>query len=78
MGRGMIKSILLAALALGLVASPAAAQRSNTLVPYLYCPADSPRYGYVAHRNIKWCYAGPRGSLWGKHPGYPKQMPRKK
>jgi hypothetical protein len=43
--------------------SPALAQRGYSMVPRLYCPADSPRYGYVAFRNIKWCYAGPRGTL---------------
>jgi hypothetical protein len=60
-----MKRLLVTSLAVSVVlgASSAWAQRGNSLVPYMYCPADSPRYGYVAHSNIKWCYAGPYGSL---------------
>jgi hypothetical protein len=56
--------------------SSALAQRGYSMVPYLYCPSDSPRYGYVAYRNIRWCYAGPRGTLLNPRGFYAANKPK--
>ena len=61
-----MKFIIAAAVVIAF-ASPASAQSGYHHVQALHCPSDSPRYGWRAHRDIRWCYAGPRGTygwLW--------------
>jgi hypothetical protein len=78
MKRLLVTSLLVSAVIASVGSSALAQSRQLTRVGYMYCPSDSPRYGYVAYRNIKWCYAGPYGSLEWNPPGFNKSNNSKK